>query len=326
MKFIARFALALLCALGLTAAAQADPWPDGKPITYVVTFPPGGATDIIGRIISQKLGIMLHTSVVVENKPGAGGNIGSDFVAHAKPDGYTLAGGTIGSHAINGSLYKHMPYDMIKSFTPVALTGKLANVLVVPANSPYKTVADVLAAARKEPGRLNFGSGGNGTSQSLAGELFKYQAKVDIIQVPFKGDGPSLQALLGNQTTMAFSNLPPALPLIKAGQLRALAVTSAKRDPNLPDVPAMDEVAGLGGYEVTSWQAVFAPAGTPAPIVDLLSADILKILQDPDVKAKYATLAIDGTGMDSAQLAAFQKSEVKKWHDLVENAHIRLDD
>lgn len=325
MTFIVRFAMSLLCTVGLVAGAQAaSAWPDGKPITYVVTFPPGGATDIIGRIISQKLGPMLHTDVVVENKGGAGGIIGSEFVAQSKPNGYTLSGGTIGTNAMNASLYKSLPYDMIKSFVPVALTGQLANVLVVPADSPYKSVADVLAAARKEPGHLNYGSGGAGTSQNVSGELLKQIAGVDITHVPFKGDGPSLQALLGQHLIMAFSNLPPALPLIKSGQLRALAVTSAEPDPSLPNVPSMQQ-AGVKGYEITSWQAVFAPAGTPNHIVKLLSADILKILQDPEVKARFASMAINGNGMDSTQLAAFQKAEVAKWSKVIKKAGIHAD-
>jgi tripartite-type tricarboxylate transporter receptor subunit TctC len=328
MRFGIRFALPLLCTLGLATTAHAadetDQWPAGKPITYVVPFAPGGATDVIGRIVATKLGPVLHTSIVVENRPGAGGNIGSEFVAKAKPDGYTLVGGTISSHSINGSLYKNMPYDMQKSFVPVALTGKLGNVLVVPAESPYKTVDDVLAAARKTPGHLSYGSAGNGTSQNLSGELFKSIAKVDIMHVPFKGSGPVLQALLGNQLSMAFDNIPPTLPLIKSGKIRALAVTSAKRDPNLPDVPTLQE-AGLKDYEIVSWQAVFAPAGTPAPIVKRLSTEILKILQQPDVKEKFAAMAIDGSGMDSTQLAAFQKSEVAKWHDLIQKANIHTE-
>ncbi|MFC4275918.1 Bug family tripartite tricarboxylate transporter substrate binding protein [Achromobacter aloeverae] len=325
MRFGIRLALPLLCALGLSASAQAaDEWPAGKPITYVVPFAPGGATDVIGRIVATKLGPVLGTSIVVENRPGAGGNIGSEFVAKAKPDGYTLVGGTISSHSINGSLYRNMPYDMVKSFVPVALTGQLGNVLVVPAESPYKTVDDVLAAARKTPGHLSYGSAGNGTSQNLSGELFKSIAKVDIMHVPFKGSGPVLQALLGNQLSMAFDNIPPTLPLIKSGKIRALAVTSAKRDPNLPDVPTMQEV-GLKDYEIVSWQAVFAPAGTPAPIVNRLSTEILKILRQPDVKEKFATMAIDGSGMDSAKLAAFQKAEVAKWHDLIQKAHIQTE-
>jgi tripartite-type tricarboxylate transporter receptor subunit TctC len=325
MHYAIRLAVAGLCALGLAGVANAaDNWPSGKPITYIVPFAPGGATDIIGRLVAARLGPALGTTVVVENRPGAGGNIGSDFVAKAAPDGYTLVGGTISSHSINGSLYKNMPYDMVKSFVPVALTGKLGNVLIVKADSPFKTVADVVAAARAKPGALSYGSAGNGTSQNLSGELFKSIAKVDITHVPFKGSAPVLQALLGDQLSMAFDNIPPTLPLIKSGRARAIAVTSAQRDPNLPDVPTLQE-AGLKDYEIVSWQAVFAPAGTPAPIVNRLSSEILKILQQPDVKAKFNEMAIDASGMDSAQLAAFQKSEVAKWHQLIESAGIRAE-
>lgn len=320
-----RLALPVLCALSLAGPAHAaDDWPAGKPITYVVPFAPGGATDVIGRLLATKLGPVLGTSVVVENRPGAGGNIGSDYVAKAKPDGYTLVGGTISSHSINGSLYSNMPYDMIKSFVPVALTGQLGNVLVVNSNSPFHTVADVLAAARKTPGRLSYGSAGNGTSQNLSGELFKATAKVDVMHVPFKGSGPLLQALLGDQLSMAFDNIPPTLPLIKSGRLRAIAVTSAQRDPNLPDIPTLRET-GLKDYEIVSWQAVFAPAGTPAPIVNRLSTEILKILKEPDVKEKFDAMGIDASGMNSAQLATFQKAEVAKWHALIQTAGIHVE-
>ncbi|AOB32606.1 MFS transporter [Bordetella sp. H567] len=325
MHAATRLALSAVCALGLAATAHAEAaWPAGKPITYIVPFAPGGATDIIGRLVASKLGPALGTTVVVENRPGAGGNIGSDFVAKAKPDGYTLVGGTISSHSINGSLYKNMPYDMVKDFVPVALTGKLGNALLVKDDSPLRSVADVLAAAKAKPGALSYGSSGNGTSQNLSGELFKATAKVDIMHVPFKGSAPVLQALMGGQLSMAFDNIPPALPLIQAGKLRALAVTSAQRDPHLPDVPTMQEL-GLKDYEVVSWQAVFAPAGTPRPIVDRLSAEIMKILKEPDVKKKFDDMAIDGSGMDAQQLAAFQKAEVAKWKKLIDTAGIRAE-
>jgi tripartite-type tricarboxylate transporter receptor subunit TctC len=323
MHVAIRLALSAACAFGAATTAHADnSWPGGKPITYVVPFAPGGATDIIGRLVANKLGQALGTTVVVENRPGAGGNIGSDYVAKAKPDGYTLVGGTISSHSINGSLYKNMPYDALKDFVPVALTGKLGNVLLVNTDSPLRSVADVLAAAKAKPGALSYGSSGNGTSQNLSGELFKVTAKVDIMHVPFKGSAPVLQALLGNQLSMAFDNIPPALPLIQSGKLRALAVTSAKRDPHLPDVPTMQEL-GLKDYEVVSWQAVFAPAGTPKPIVDRLSAEIMKILKEPDVKKKFDDMAIDGSGMTSQQLAVFQKAEVEKWRKLIQAAGIK---
>ncbi|WP_459618602.1 Bug family tripartite tricarboxylate transporter substrate binding protein [Bordetella sp. 2513F-2] len=324
MHAVTRFVLSAACALGAVAGAHAaEAWPAGKPITYVVPFAPGGATDIIGRLVASKLGPALGTTVVVENRPGAGGNIGSDYVAKARPDGYTLVGGTISSHSINGSLYKDMPYDMVKDFKPVALTGKLGNVLLVNESSPLRSVEDVLAAAKAKPGELSYGSSGNGTSQNLSGELFKVTAGVDIMHVPFKGSAPVLQALLGNQLSMAFDNIPPALPLIQSGKLRALAVTSARRDPNLPDVPTLQEL-GLKDYEVVSWQAVFAPAGTPQPIVDRLSAEILKILKEPDVKKKFDEMAIDSSGMDAQQLAAFQKAEVEKWRKLIQAAGIQV--
>ncbi|ANN76569.1 Bug family tripartite tricarboxylate transporter substrate binding protein [Bordetella flabilis] len=325
MHVAIRLALSAACAFGAAGAAHADDaWPAGKPITYVVPFAPGGATDIIGRLVASKLGPALGTTVVVENRPGAGGNIGSDYVAKAKPDGYTLVGGTISSHSINGSLYKNMPYDAQKDFVPVALTGKLGNALLVNADSPLRSVADVLAAAKAKPGALSYGSSGNGTSQNLSGELFKVTAKVDIMHVPFKGSAPLLQALLGNQLSMAFDNIPPALPLIQSGKLRALAVTSAKRDPHLPDVPTLQEL-GLKDYEVVSWQAVFAPAGTPKPIVERLSTEIMKILKEPDVKKKFDDMAIDGSGMNSQQLAVFQKAEIEKWRKLIQAAGIRVE-
>jgi tripartite-type tricarboxylate transporter receptor subunit TctC len=319
------FALAGALALGaLCAGAQAqDKWPS-KPITYVVPFAAGGATDILGRLIASQLGPVLGTAIVVENRPGAGGNIGSDYVAKSKPDGYTLVGGTISSHSINTSLYPDMPYDPVKAFVPIALTGTLPNVLVVQAETPYKTVDDVIRAARKDPGGLTFGSAGNGTSQHLAGELFKSMAGVDMLHIPFKGSTPALTALLGKQVVMVFENISAALPLIKAGKLRAVAVTSRTRSADLPDTPTMDE-AGLKGYEIVSWQAVFAPAGTPPAIVTRLSNEITRIIKQPDISAKIRGMGVEPSGDGTEALAAFQKSEVKKWGDLVKAAHIRLE-
>jgi tripartite-type tricarboxylate transporter receptor subunit TctC len=313
----------MLAAAGIPSSHAQEKWP-GKPITYVVPFAAGGTTDILGRLISQRLSPMLGVPVVIENKAGAGGNIGSDFVAKAAPDGYTLVGGTISSHSINVSLYAKMPYDPVKNFAPVTLIGTLPNVLVVNANSPYRSVADVIAAAKAKPEAISFASSGSGTSQHLSGELFKNMAGVNMLHVPFKGSAPATQSVLGEQVTLVFENILAAIPLIQAGKFRALAVTSSKRATSLPDVPTMAE-AGLKGYEIVSWQAIFAPAGTPAVIVQRLATDIVKIIQQPDMKNRLLGLGVEPSGAGPAELGAFQKAEVQKWAQLIKSAHIEAE-
>jgi len=319
-----RCAASVLAALLVAIPAQAqDKWPS-RPITYIVPFAAGGTTDVLGRVIANKLGPALGTTVVVDNKPGAGGNIGSDFVAKAAPDGYTLVGGTISSHAINVSLYPNMPYDPIKSFQPVALTGTLPNVLVVNAASPYRTLDDVIAAARAMSEALTFGSSGNGTSQHLSGELFQSMTGAKILHIPYKGSAPAMQALLGRQVDLVFENIVAAVPLVQSGKLRALAVTSATRAASLPNVPTLAE-AGLPGYEIVSWQAIFAPAGTPQPVVQRLASEIGKIIHDPEVSARLAALGVEPSGAGPAELGALQKAEVAKWAKLIKASNIKVE-
>src|SRR5690349_9658849 len=250
-------AFASLLAAGTAVHAQAQ-WP-AKPITYIVPFGAGGTTDVLARLVTQKAGPALGTSFVIENKPGAGGGMGSDFTAKAAPDGYTIQGGTISSHAINVSLYPKLPYDPVKNFTPITMIGSMPNILVVRADSPYKTVQDVIAAAKAKPGSINYASSGNGTSQHLSGVFFEQLTGGKLVHVPYKSSAESLNALLSGQgADMIFENLAPALPFIKAGKLRALGVTSDKRSAVVPDVPAIAEV--LPGFSIVSWQAIFAPA------------------------------------------------------------------
>jgi tripartite-type tricarboxylate transporter receptor subunit TctC len=320
-RVIALAGLAALGAAVLPARAQSK-WP-ARPITYVVPFAAGGTTDVLGRMIGTRLSTMLGQPIIIDNKPGAGGNIGSAFVAKAPPDGYTILGGTISSHAINVSLYPNMPYDPVKDFVPVALIGTLPNVLVVNANAPYKSVADIVAAGKAKQ-QMSFSSSGAGSSQHLSGELFKNMAGIDILHVPYKGSAPSMQALLGDQVTMCFENILSCIPLIQAGKLRALAVTSTSRASGLPDVPTMAE-AGLPGFEIVSWQAVFAAAGTPHAVVEQLSADVNKIIREPEIKAKLVGLGLEPSTMTQPQFAAFQKAEVAKWGKLIKAANIRID-
>jgi tripartite-type tricarboxylate transporter receptor subunit TctC len=322
-----RRALAAVVAGALAAASGPlcgqDKWPT-KPITYVVPFPTGGTTDILARLIGQRLGATLGTSVVIENKPGAGGNIGSEYAARAAPDGYTILGGTISSHAINVSLYAKLGYDPVKSFVPITLIGSNPNVLVVSAASPYKSVADIVAAARAMPGAIAFASAGNGTSQHLSGELFKSLAKIDLVHVPYKGSGPAIQDVMGGQVPMMFDTSVVAGPLVQSGKLRALAVTSARRAPAFPDVPTVAE-AGVAGYELVSWQAIFAPAGTPQPVVDRLYAEIAKIIKSPEMQERLANLGMEASGMAPADLAAFQKAEIDKCAKVVKAANVKID-
>jgi tripartite-type tricarboxylate transporter receptor subunit TctC len=327
---IARYIAALSCAVSCIAAATVaapsaaqDKWPS-KPITYIVPFAAGGTTDVLARVIASKLGPALGASVIVDNKPGAGGNIGSDYVAKSAPDVYTILGGTISSHAINVSLYPNMPYDPIKSFEPVTLIGTLPNVLVVNASSAYHNLKDLIAAAKAKPEALTFGSSGNGTSQHLSSELFQSMTGARMLHIPYKGSAPAMQALLGQQVDLVFENILAAVPLIQSGKLRALGVTSSKRASSLPDVPSLAE-AGLPGYEIVSWQAVFAPAGTPQPIVQRLAAEIGKIINEPDVKSRLAGLGVEPSGAGPAELAALQKSEVAKWGKLIKASHIKVE-
>jgi tripartite-type tricarboxylate transporter receptor subunit TctC len=320
---------AVACATGLmtTSVLSQGAWP-AKPINYLVAFPAGGTTDILARLVSQKLGTALGTSIVIENKGGAGGSVGSEVAARAPADGYHLLGGTISSHAINVSLYPKLGYDPIKSFTPVYMYGTNPVVLVVAANSPYKTLRDLLTAAKANPGKLSGASAGNGTSQHLAQELLAFKGDVKFTHIPYKGSAPAIQDVMSGQVDFMFDTTVVAGPHIQSGKLRALAVTSAKRlSDSLTDVPTVAESGwpGTQGFEVVSWQALFAPAGTPKPIVDKLHAEILKIIQAPDMQERIKGLGMQASVMTPEQISNFQKSEIDKWAQVIKAANIKID-
>jgi len=312
--------------IGLPAAAQGT-WPTGKTISYVVPFAAGGTTDTLGRLIGQQLGTALGTTVVVENKGGAAGSIGSEAAARSAPDGYTLLGGTVSSHAINVSLYPKLGYDPIKSFSPVTLIGTNPVVLVVSANSPHKTLKDVLAAAKGKEGGLSSASAGTGSSQHLAVELLAYKSGVKFTHIPYKGSGPAIQDVISGQVEMMFDTTVVAAPHIQSGKLRAIAVTSPKRLASMPDVPTVAEsgVNGLADFQVQSWQAIFAPANTPAPIVTRLHDEIRKILAQPDMQTRLKGFGMEPADMTTAQISAFQKAEVDKWAQVIKAANIKVD-
>jgi tripartite-type tricarboxylate transporter receptor subunit TctC len=321
-KFVRLLMLAALCALA-AGTASAQSWPT-RPIKYIVPFAPGGTTDILARTISEKLSIALGQPVVVENKPGAGGGVGADFTAKAAPDGYTIMGGTISTHAINASLYTNLPYDPVKDFVAITLIARVPNLLVVNPDIPVKTVAELIALLKANPNKYTFASSGNGTSQHLSGELFKSMAGVQMQHIPYKGSPPALQDVVGGQVTMTFDNITTALPLAKAGKLRALAVTTAKRSAVAPDVPTLAE-SGLVGFEVGSWQGVFAPAGTPPDIVKRLNAEIVKIINMPDVREKLLALGAEPVGDTPEQFAAYVKTEGVKWSEVVKKSGAKVD-
>ena len=315
-----------LVALSLAAfapVANAEVWP-AKPIKWIVPFAPGGTTDILARTISEKLSQALGQPVIIENKPGAGGGVGADFTAKAPPDGYTIMGGTISTHAINASLYKSLPYDPVKDFAPITLIARVPNMLVVNPDVPAKNVAELIALMKANPAKYTFASAGNGTSQHLSGELFKAMAGVDMQHIPYKGSPPALQDVVGGQVTMTFDNITTAWPLAKAGKLRALAVTTAKRSTIAPDVPTLAE-SGLAGYEVGSWQGAFAPAGTPSEIVKRLNAEMVKIINMPDVREKLVGLGAEPVANTPEEFGALVKTEVAKWADIVKKSGAKVD-
>ena len=308
----------------LPASAQGQ-WPTVKAITYLVPFPAGGTTDVLGRLIAQKLGTVLGTSVVIDNKGGAGGSVGSEVASRAAPDGYTLLGGTVSSHAINVSLYPKIGYDPLTSFAPVTLIGTNPTVLVVPASSPWKTLQDVVEASKAKAGGLSSASAGIGTSQHLSLELLAYQSGVKFNHVPYKGSGPAIQDVIGGQVDMMFDTTVVAAPHIASGKLRAIAVTSPRRLESLPEVPTVAEsgVPGLADYSVLSWQAIFVPAGTPAPVVDRLHKEIRTILAQPEMQERLKSFGMQPADMTTAEIAAFQKAEVAKWAQVIKAANIK---
>ena len=317
------FAAVTLASAAVTAPAFAQAWPS-KPITYIVPFPTGGTTDILARLISQKLGTALNTSFVIDNKGGAGGSIGSELASRAPADGYTLVGGTVSSHAINVSLYPKLGYDPIKSFQPVVLIGSNPVVLVVGEKSPYKSLADVLAAAKAKPKTVSSASAGQGTSQHMTLELLGFRTGTQFNHVPYRGSGPAITDVMGGQVDMMFDTTVVAGPHIASGKVRALAVSSAQRLDSLPNVPTVAE-QGVPGFEVTSWQGIFVPAGTPKPIVDKLHAEIMKILATPELQERLKALGMQPSTMTPDQVAAFQKAEVDKWAQVIKAANIKLE-
>jgi tripartite-type tricarboxylate transporter receptor subunit TctC len=317
---IARWRLAGMAALltglvaGLTGPSQAA-YPE-RPVQLVVPFPAGGSTDVVARIVAAKMGELLGHQVVVDNRAGAGGNVGAAAVSRAEPDGYTLLIGTVATHAINVSLYPKMPYDAVKSFAPVSLLVIVPNVLEVNPELPVKSVQELIDLLKANPGKYDYASSGIGTPLHLSGELFKSMAGVDMVHVPYRGAGPALTDLLGGQVKIMFDNLPSSIGHIRDGKLRALAITTATRSPAAPDLPTVAE-SGLPGYETYSWNALFAPAGTPPEVVDTLAQAAAKAVQDPAVKQRLADLSAEAVGTGPAELAQHVEAELAKWGPVV---------
>jgi len=322
MKLLRHLASTLLVCLPLVAAAQAGDFPN-KAIRIVVPFPPGGATDAAARLVAVKMGEHWGQPVVVDNRAGAGGNVGSDLVAKAPADGYTLVMGVTGSHAINTSLYSRMPYDPVADFVSISQVAVVPNVLVVHPSVPAKNLAELMALAKKEPGKLNYASLGNGTAAHLGMEMLKSEGGVDITHVPYKGSAPAVSDLLAGQVQMMVDGLPSALPHVKAGKLRAIALTSLRRAPSLPDLPTIAET--YPGFYADAWSGLFAPKGTPPPVVDKLSAEVQRILKLPDVREKLTALGAEPVGSTQAEFAAHVKREIDKWAKVVKTSGAKVD-
>lgn len=319
------WALGLAATLGTTAAlGQAATYPS-RPVRVIVPFAAGGTTDIFARLIGEKLSQSLGQQFVIENRGGAGGNPGTDAVAKAEPDGYTLVMGTVGTHAINASLYAKMPYDPLTDFAPVAYAAGVPNLMVVnPKTVKATTVQEFIAEAKASQRKFNMASSGNGTSIHLSGELFKQLTGVEMPHVPYRGSGPAINDLIGGQVDIMFDNLPSSIEHAKAGSLRALAVTSSKRSPAMPDIPTLAE-AGLPGFEATSWFALFAPKGTPPEITGKLNQEVRKALETPELQKRFADLGGEIKPMSPDELMAYVRSEHAKWAGVVKASGAKVD-
>jgi tripartite-type tricarboxylate transporter receptor subunit TctC len=306
--------IALLCLLALSYGASAQQYPN-KPIHLIVPFGPGGFTDVAARILQKELQPVLGQPIIVENKPGAGSTIGTDFVAKAPPDGYNLVMIST-THVISPHLYKEMPYDPIKDFTPVMKLAEGPYVLVVNSQTPYRNVGDLIAAAKAKPGTIDFASSGNGSSQHLVGALFMNMSGAKLNHVPYKGSNQAMQDVIGGQVPVSFVGMPNALPNLASGKIRALAVTTKRRDAELPNVPTMDE-AGVKGYDATIWLALLAPKGTPAEVVQKINAAVTKVLSTPDAKKLMTSAGVDVAPSTPEDLEKLMVSELDRWGKVV---------
>jgi len=308
-----------LVAALLSSAVLAETYPS-KPVRLIVTYPPAGSSDLMGRILGQKLAELWGQPVIVENKPGAAGSIGMDYAAHQPPDGYSFVIGNLGPVAVNPLLSK-VPYDVERDFVPVSMIATGPNVLVVNPKTPVKTLGELIAYARANPGKLNFGSGGPGSVAHLSGEMLKSLAHVDIVHVPYKGGILSVNDLIAGHVQMVFSDALPVMQHIRAGTLRALAITSPERSPLVPDVPTCVE-SGVPGLVAVNWWGVLLPAGTPKAIADKFYSDLLKVMHDPDVKEKFAQLGVEAVSSTAEQFAAYMRAESAKYAKLIKEANI----
>lgn len=306
-----------------TASALAQAFPS-KPLKFIVPFAPGGSTDLLSRLVAKPLSERLGQAVVVENRTGAGGNIGADAVAKAAPDGHTLVMGSIGTHATNGLIYSSMPYDAVRDFAPVALVAAVTLVLVVHPSVPAKSVRDLVDLLKSRPGEFSYASGGVGASQHLAAELFKHVTRTAMQHVPYKGSAGALSDLLGGRVPIMFADLPLVLPHIQAGNLRALAVADPEPSPALPGVAPVAQ-SGVPGYGASAWYGLFAPAKTPEPVLERLRAEVVEIVKAPEVRKAMLELGAKPSGIAGADLRKFQQAEIQRWREVVREAKIRMD-
>ena len=314
-------AKAVLLASTWATVCMAQTYPN-KPIRLIVPFPPGGSTDLMGRVLGAKLGEAFNQQVIVENRPGASGMIGNELVARATPDGHMLTMGTIGAMSVNVSLFKSVPYESPRDFAPVTLTGNVENLLVVHPSVPARNVRELITLAAGKPGMLIFASSGTGNAPHLAGELFNQLAKVKLVHLPYKGGGPAMIDLVAGQVSLSFASMPSSLPFAKSGKLRALAVGGAKRSPAAPEIPTVAE-NGLPGFEVTDWQGLLAPAKTPAAVVDRLNRETTRILGERDVRERLSAAGLQPVTNTPQQFTDFIRAEIDKWGKVIRGAGIK---
>ncbi|HTE13528.1 MAG TPA: tripartite tricarboxylate transporter substrate binding protein [Burkholderiales bacterium] len=320
MKTVGFVVAASLLPASFCAHAQTYP---AKPIRIIIPFPIGGIADVFARVIGGKLNEAWGQPVVIENRAGAGGNIAAEYVVKSPPDGYTLVVGSIGTHAVNVSLFKKIPFDPVRDFAPISMMLEAEGLLVLHPSVPAKNIKELIALAKARPGQIIYASAGNGTAGHLSGELLKSMAKVDMVHVPYKGNVPAITDLIGGQTSLLFATMPTVLPHVKSGRLNAIAVTGAKRSPAAPDLPAIAET--LPGYDVTNWVGAFAPAGTPRDVVNKLHAEIVRVMQAPDIQKRLLTEGAKFTPLSPDQFAGFVKSEITKWAKVIQQSGIRVD-